>query len=290
MGLFLVIIVALGWFLSYYFQTPEILWIAVAVSLFMNVVSYWNSDKIVLSMTKAKLVEFKDSPELYRLVENLCITAGLPVPKIYVIPELASNAFATGRNPKNAVIVFSVGLLQKLNKQELEGVIGHELSHIGNRDILLQTVTVVLVGLVTIASDFFLRSSLLGKGRKSDDNQGNAGAILMVIGIVFILLSPFISRIVQLAISRKREYLADSSGALLTRYPEGLASALEKISSDETPMRVASNATAHLFICNPFRGKQKNSWLVKLFSTHPPIEERVKILRAMDLNTNGEVA
>lgn len=285
MSLFLVIIIGIGWFLSYYYQSPNILYFAVIFSLGMNFVSYWYSDKIVLGLSRAKPLEHDENPELYHIVENLCITAGLPMPKIYVLPEMAPNAFATGRNPKNAVIAVTQGLLQKLNKTELEGVIGHELSHIGNHDILLQTVIVVLVGLVAIVSDMFLRARLFGMGRSRDDSRegGNVGAVLMIIGLVFMILSPIIAQLIQLAVSRKREFLADSSGALLTRYPEGLANALEKISSDQTPMRFASNATAHLFIASPFTGKQKTNWLVKLFSTHPPIEERIKILREMNI-------
>jgi len=285
MALFLVIIVALGWFLSYYYQSPQILYAAVIFSLAMNFISFWYSDKIVLALNRAQPVKFEENPELYRIVENLCITAGLAMPKIYIIPEMAPNAFATGRNSKNAAVAVTQGLLQKLDRSELEGVIGHELSHIGNRDILIQTIVVVLVGLVAIASDMFLRMRFLGigRGRDNDKDSGQLGAILMLIGLVFIILSPIIAQLIQLAISRKREFLADASGVLLTRYPEGLARALEKISSDPIPMRYASNATAHLYIANPFKGKQKNSWLVKLFMTHPPIEERIKMLREMSV-------
>jgi heat shock protein HtpX len=284
MGLFLVFIVALGWFLSYYFNSPIIFYYALAFSLAMNIISYWFSDKIILSMTHAKEVKFEDNPELYRLVENLCITAGLPVPKIYILPEKAPNAFATGRNEKNAVIALTEGLLQKLDRSELEGVIAHELSHIGNRDILLQTIVVVLVGFVSILADIFLRASLWGGVRRRDDREGGSLlGILTLVGFIFAILSPLIAQLIQLAISRKREFLADASAALLTRYPEGLARALEKIASDPTPMRYVSNATAHLYIDNPYKGKQKISWLVKLFMTHPPIEERIKALREMAL-------
>jgi len=285
MALFLVIIVALGWFLSYYYKSPQILYVAVIFSLAMNFISFWYSDKIVLALNHARAVKFEENPELYRIVENLCITVGLAMPKIYIIPEMAPNAFATGRNSKNAAVAVTQGLLQKLDRSELEGVISHELSHIGNRDILIQTIVVVLVGLVAIASDMFLRMRFLGigRGRDNDRDSGQLGAILMLIGLVFIILSPIIAQLIQLAISRKREFLADASGVLLTRYPEGLARALEKISSDPIPMRYASNATAHLYIANPFKGKQKTSWLVKLFMTHPSIEERIKILREMSV-------
>ncbi|HOM33331.1 MAG TPA: M48 family metallopeptidase [Candidatus Paceibacterota bacterium] len=285
MGLFLVIISALGWFLSYYFNSPSIFYYAMAFSLIMNLVSYFYSDKIVLGLTGAKPVEFKDNPELYRIVENLCITAGLPMPKIYILPELAPNAFATGRNPKNAVIAVTEGLLQKLDTSELEGVIGHELSHIGNRDILLQTIVVVLVGIVTILADIFTRATFWGMRGSRNDNEGGGllNGILMIIGIIFIILSPLIAQLLQLAISRKREFLADASSALLTRYPDGLARALKKISTDPTPMKKVSNATAHLYIANPFKGKQSKSWLVKIFMTHPPVEERIKALNEMSI-------
>lgn len=283
MSLFLVVVIALGWVLSYYYQSPNILYVAVIFSLGMNFISYWTSDKIVLGLSHARPLEHDQNQELYHVVENLCITAGLPMPKIYILPEMAPNAFATGRNAKHAALAVTQGLLDKLNKSELEGVIAHELSHIGNRDILLQTVIVVLVGLVSIVSDMFLRARFLGMAGSRDDdrNSGQLGVIIMIVGLVFIILSPLIAQLMQLAISRKREYLADASGALLTRFPEGLANALEKISADQTPMRYTSNATAHLYISNPFKGKKKNSWLVKMFSTHPPIEERVKILREM---------
>jgi len=285
MGLFLVIISALGWFLSYYFNSPSIFYYAMAFSLIMNLVSYFYSDKIVLGLTGAKPVEFKDNPELYRIVENLCITAGLPMPKIYILPELAPNAFATGRNPQNAVIAVTEGLLQKLDTSELEGVIGHELSHIGNRDILLQTIVVVLVGIVTILADIFTRATFWGMRGSRNDNEGGGllNGILMIIGIIFIILSPLIAQLLQLAISRKREFLADASSALLTRYPDGLARALKKISTDPTPMKKVSNATAHLYIANPFKGKQSKSWLVKIFMTHPPVEERIKALNEMSI-------
>lgn len=278
---FLVFIIGLGWVFSQYFQNPAILVLAVAFSLAMNIVSFWYSDKIVLALVKAKPIEKKDNPELYRVVENLCIASGLPLPKIYIIPEQQPNAFATGRDKNHAALAVTSGLLAKLDKSELEGVVAHELSHIGNRDILLMAVVVVLVGFVSIISDWFLRSMLWGGGgRKRDDRQGGqAGAILALIGVVLAVLSPFIAMLIQLAVSRKREFLADASGALLTRYPEGLARALEKIAQDPTPMKAVSNATAHLFIASPLKGKK----LAAFFMTHPPIEERIKILRGMQV-------
>ena len=271
-SLFFVLIIGLGWVVSYVFQNQAILIYAVIFSLVMNIASFWYSDKIVLAMAKAKPIEKKDSPELYRIVENLCITAGLPLPRIYIIPEAQPNAFATGRNAQNAVIAVTQGLLAKLDKQELEGVIAHELSHIGNRDMMLMTLVVVLVGFVSILSDMLMRSMWLGGIRKRDNrDSGQAGAILALAGVVLMILSPVIAMLIQMAISRKREFLADASGALLTRYPEGLARALAKIAADPAPMKRIFTSTAHLYISNPFRGKNFSSF----FLTHPPIEQRI---------------
>ena len=278
--IFLIFIIGLGWVFSYQFQSPAILVIAVIFSSSMSFVSYWYSDKIVLKMSKAKEIEKQDNPELYRLVENLCITAGLPMPKIYIIDEMSPNAFATGRNPEHAVVAVTKGLLEKLNRSELEGVLAHELSHIGNRDILLQTVVVVLVGMVVLLSDWFVRWSVFGGGKRSSrEGGGQFAGIMVLIGFALAILSPFIATLIHMSISRKREFLADADGALLTRYPEGLASALEKISGDTTPLKAANKATAHLYIANPFKKKK----ISKIFSTHPPIEERVNALRGMDI-------
>jgi heat shock protein HtpX len=257
--------------------SSDILYIAVIFSTLMSVGSYWYSDKLVLSMSKARLVEFEDNKELYRLVENLCITAGLPLPKIYIIDDSAPNAFATGRDPQHAVIAVTSGILQKLDRSELEGVIAHELSHIGNRDILLATVVVVLVGVVALLADYFKHMLFWGGGRDNDNKGGNL--YIMILAILLSILAPLFAMLIQLAISRKREFLADADGALLTRYPEGLASALEKISSDQEPLEVANRATAHLYIASPFKGNKVS----KLFMTHPPIEERVAVLRGMDV-------
>ena len=246
----------------------------------MSITSYWFSDKIVLSMAKARPVQKSDNPELWNIVENLSITAGLPMPRIYIVDEMAPNAFATGRDPKHAVIAVTTGILQKLNKTELEGVLAHELSHIGNRDMLVGTVAVVLVGFITILADFFTRSLIFG-GRNRDDNR--AGGILMIIGIALAILAPIGATLLQLAISRKREFLADASGTLLTRYPEGLATALQKISADQTPMQVAKESTAHLWLSNPFKNNKKAHWFSKLFMTHPPIEDRIKALTGMKI-------
>jgi heat shock protein HtpX len=276
------LIIGIGWLLSYYYNNPSILYIASIFSIGTSVTSFWFSDKIVLGMTKAKEVKHEENPEIYHIVENLCITAGLPVPKIYIIEESQPNAFATGRDSKHAVIAVTRGLLDKLQKPELEGVIAHELSHIGNKDILLSTVVIILAGLIANISNIFLRISFFGGGGRNND-RGSGGSILAIVSLVAIVLAPIAATIIQLAISRKREFLADASGALLTRYPEGLASALAKISSDPNPLKVAGNSTAHLFIANPFRGKQAVSWFTKLFSTHPPIEERIKILREMSI-------
>ena len=278
--IFLVFIIGLGWVFSYQFQSPAILIIAVVFSSLMSFVSYWYSDKIVLKMSKAKEIKKQDNPELHRLVENLCITAGLPLPKIYIIDEMSPNAFATGRDPKHAVIAVTRGLLEKLNRSELEGVLAHELSHIGNRDILLQTVVVVLVGMVALLSNWFVRWSIFGGGKRGSREGGSQFAgIMVLIGFVLAILSPFIATLIHMAISRKREFLADADGALLTRYPEGLAHALEKISRDKTPLKVANKATAHLYIANPFKKKKVR----KIFSTHPPVEERISALRGMDI-------
>jgi len=269
---FFIIFIGLGWLLAYVFDSLLILIIAVVFSIGTSFTSYWFSDKIVLSMTGAKPIEKKDNPELYRIVENLCITTGLPLPKIYILNEQQPNAFATGRDQEHAVVAVTRGLLDKLDKAELEGVIAHELSHIRNKDMLLQTMIVVLAGVIAIVSNIFIRHGFRGR------RNSKANPVMVIIGIVAIILAPIVANLIKLAISRKREFLADASGALITRYPEGLASALEKIASDPSPMKKKNTATAHLFISNPFREK---SFLVKLYSTHPPVEDRVKALRGM---------
>ena len=274
MAMFLAIIIGLGYFISYYYNSPGILYFAIIFSVIMNIASYWWSDKIVLSMSGAVEAKHDDYTELYHMVENLSITAGLPMPKVYIINDLSPNAFATGRNKDHAVVAVTTGLLQILNKNELEGVIAHELSHIGNKDILLSTVIVVLVGFVSILANIFMRGGL--GGRRSNDREGNGGGILMIVGIIFVILSPIFAQLIQLAVSRKREFLADADGVLLTRYPEGLASALQKISGVNIPMQHANSATAHLFISNPFGSAGKK--ISGLFSTHPPVEERIKAI------------
>ncbi len=276
---FLLFIIALGWLFSYLLDNSLILIIAVVVSIFMSFSSYWYSDKYVLMMSHAQSIEKKDNPELYRLVENLCIAAGIPLPKIYILNESQPNAFATGRDEKHAVVAVTRGLLEKLERVELEGVIAHELSHIKNKDMLLGTVVVVLVGIVALLSDFFLRISFRGGLGRSRNSKNSLGIILLILGIAAAVLAPIAAMLIRLSLSRKREFLADASAALLTRYPDGLARALEKIARDTAPLRAAKNSTAHLFIASPFRGKQSMSWFTKLFMTHPPVEERIAALR-----------
>lgn len=283
LGAFLILIIFLGFVFAQAYQSPQILYVAVGFSVIYSLISYYLSTNITLAISRASAVDRQSAPDLYKLVENLAITAGLPTPKIYVIEDTALNAFATGRNPQNAVIVFTSGILQTLNKTELEGVVAHELSHVGNYDIRLMTLIVVLVGVITLLADFFLRFSFFGgRSRSRGGGGGQIQAVFMLVGLVMALLSPLIATLIQLAISRKREFLADSSGVLLTRYPEGLASALEKISADTEPLEAANKATAHLYIANPLKNNKGGvGWFAGLFNTHPPIEERVRRLREM---------
>lgn len=280
MAMFFAMVIAIGYFLNWYYGNPAIMYVAIAFALFMNVGSYWWSHKLVVAMTGAKPADVQVHRDLINVVENLSITAGLPMPKVYVVNDPAPNAFATGRNPENAVVAATTGLLAILDRTELEGVMAHELAHVGNRDMLVSTVAVVLAGFIAIIADIFMRSMLWGGG---GDRDSKAGVLFLVLGIVGIILAPIAAQMIQLAISRKREYLADASGALLTRYPEGLASALEKISHYSQPMRRANNATAHLFIADPF-GSEKRTLgqkISNLFQTHPPAVERIRILRDM---------
>jgi len=275
-GIFLIFIIALGWLFSYIYNSPAILIIAIIVAVGQALSSYFWGDSIALAMTHAQLIKKSDNPELYRIVENLSITAGIPAPKIYIINDDSPNAFATGRDPEHSSIAVTTGLLSIMEKKEIEGVIAHELSHIGNRDSLLMVVVVVLVGVIAIASDLFFRISFWG-GFSDDYNGGNNG-ITLLIGIIIAILAPIMATLIQLAISRKREYLADANGALLTRYPDGLAGALRKISEFKKPVRYVNDATSLLFIMNP---RKKRSWLSGLLDTHPPVEERIKALEAM---------
>lgn len=279
---FLVGIILFGFVLSYIYGNPNILYWAFFISIALNISAYWFSDSVVLSMAHATRIESKsDYPELWNTMENLCITAGLPMPKLYIINDPAPNAFATGRDKNHAVVAVTTGILPLLTKSELEGVLAHELSHIGNRDMLVQTVVVVLVGLITLVANIAIRMSMFG-GR--DDDRKNP--IFIAIGLVAVVLAPIAATIIKLAISREREFLADATGALITRYPEGLASALEKISNFHQPMRVQNTAIAHLFISDPsgsndeseIREHEKVSWYAKLFMTHPPVKERIEKL------------
>ena len=258
--------------------------IAVIISLASAVGGYYSSDKIVLAISHARPASKEEYPYLYNLVEGLALAAGLPPPRCYVIDDTAPNAFATGRNPEHSVICVTTGLLQKMNRLELEGVIAHEMSHIKNYDVLLQTVAVVMVGIIALLSDWMLRSFWWGGGRRRNQEKGGgqAGAILLVIGLILAILSPLIAQLMQLAISRRREFLADANGAMLTRYPAGLASALKKLAADPEPLEVASKATAHLYIVNPL--KNIKGRVNKLFSTHPPIEERIAALEKMSFD------
>ncbi|HLB95288.1 MAG TPA: M48 family metalloprotease [Patescibacteria group bacterium] len=284
LGMFLIFVIGLGYLLSWYFNNQFILVLAVIIATVQALVSYYYSDSITLMISGAKEVPRKEPfLDLHRLVENLSITAGLPKPRIYLIEDSAPNAFATGRDPKHAVICVTSGLMEKLNKTELEGVISHELSHIGNYDIRLMTMVVVLAGVVALLSDFFLRWTWFGGRRRSSDGGGQLQLILFIIAIVLAILAPLAASLIQLAISRKREFLADASGALLSRYPEGLASALEKIAQDREPLEAANKATAHLYISDPMKAHAGDSrgWFASLFQTHPPVAERVERLREM---------
>ena len=283
---FFLLIIALGWVVSYVLESPALLVVAVVLSIIISVGSYWYSDKIVLKMSGAKPIEKTDNPELYRLVENLSITAGLPMPKLYIIQDAQPNAFATGRDAKHAVVAVTTGILERLERVELEGVLAHEVSHIGNKDMLISTVVVVLVGIVVLLADFFFRMAFFGGlgGRNNNDRGGGQMHLIMIgVAVVFAILAPLAAQVIKSAVSRKREFLADASGALLTRYPDGLARALEKISADPHQLKHANDATAHLYFASPFRGKEQTSWIHKLFMTHPPVEQRVAALRGMQL-------
>lgn len=290
---FFVFIILVGYIFGVAMNESVILYVAVIFSVVSSFISYWYSDKIVLAMSDAKEVKHDDNKELYHIVENLCITAGLPLPKIYIINDTAPNAFATGRDPEHAVIAVTVGLLQKLDKSELEGVIAHELSHIGNRDILIATIVTVLVGVIVLLADWFRHWSFFGHRKSDDSKDGRITLIITILAIVLSILAPIFAYMMQFAISRKREFAADADGALLTRYPEGLARALEKISSDREPLEVANRATAHLYIVSPFKprptpplskGREKGrgpGFWAKAFMTHPPVEERIAALRGL---------
>lgn len=278
---FMMIVLSLGWFIDRAygsgFGTAGIVYAGV-IAIMMTLISYYQGDRIALASSGAIPINKEGNLALFRMVENIAITAGIPTPKVYLINDAAINAFATGRDPAHASIAVTTGAVTKLSKEELEGVLAHELSHVRNYDIRVMTIVIVLVGTVALLSNGMMRIGFLGGNRRRDNDQGGNG-ILMIVGLVLMLLSPLIAKLIQLAISRRREYLADASGALLTRYPQGLADALQKIANDRLPTQHASAAIAHLYIADPFDGSKK--FMSNLFSTHPPIEDRIAKLRAM---------
>ena len=279
MAMFIIVIIALGYLFNYYYgdQSYGILIIAVIIAIVMSLTSYFSGDKIALATAGAKQIDKEANLYVYRMVENLCITAGTPTPKVHIIEDSAINAFATGRDPEHASIAITQGAIDKLTNEELEGVIAHELSHIKNYDIRLMMVVIVCVGIITLLADFFIRMRFYGGGKSKGNNK--AGGIIILVGIILAILSPLFAKLIQLAISRKREYLADASGAMLTRFPEGLANALEKIKAQAQPLKKANHATAHLYIASPWANTKK-SWL-HLTATHPPIDDRINKLRQM---------
>ncbi len=276
---FFVVVIGIGYVFSMAYNDWGFVVFAIIFTVIYSLISYYSSASIALALAKAQPIEQKDNPALWHIVENLCVAAGLPMPKVCVTPERQINAFATGRDPQHAAVAVTAGALERLNKTELEGVLAHELSHVGNRDILVSTVAAVLAGIITLLADVFLRSLFWG-GMRSRDDRGGGNGLFILLGIVFSILAPVGTMLIQLAISRRREALADASGVLLTRYPEGLISALRKIGADKTPMATARDSTAHLWLDNPFKGNQV-SWWHKIWMTHPPIEERIKALSAL---------
>lgn len=272
--LYMTLLLGLGWLVSWYFGSPDILLIAAVIVLIQGIISYQFSDKIALLVSRARPLNHSEYAEVYEVMDNLAITAGLPRPKLYLIEDSALNAFATGKDPTHASIVVTSGLLEQLNKNELAGVLAHELSHVGNEDIRLMSMVMIMAGLIALISDLFLRNVFWGRNR--DDSSGSrSSAVLAVVAIVLALLAPLAATLMQLAISRKREFLADATGVLLTRYPEGLISALRKLEADKEPLEAANKATAHMYIKNPLPG----GFLATLFSTHPSIEDRISALQ-----------
>jgi len=281
---FFVVIIGLGYVFTEAYGDPSFIIFAAIFTIGYSLISYFASAKIALSLARAQEIQKQDNPTLWNVVENLCIADGLPMPKLYVTPELQINAFATGRDKDHAAVAVTQGALQRLNKTELEGVIAHELSHVKNRDILVSTIAAILAGVISLIADVFLRSIFFSGGRGFGGGRGGnneAQEMFFIAAIVLSILAPIGTMLIQLAISRRREALADASGVLLTRYPEGLISALQKIAVDDTPMRTAKDSTAHMWLDNPFKGKGV-SWWHKLFMTHPPIEERIAALQAME--------
>ncbi len=280
MGTFLILVILVGFVAAQYYGNASLLYVATGIAFAMNISAYWFSDRVAIASTGAYPADPAQYIELHRIVENLAITAGLPKPRVYIINDPQPNAFATGRDQKHAVIAVTTGLLGMMNKTELEGVIAHELSHVGNRDILVMTVAVVLVGVISMFANIAIRMSYFGGNR---DREGNNNPLVIIGFIAAIILAPIAAQLIQLAISRKREFLADASGALLTRYPEGLESALSKLGAYAAPMQRASTTTAHLFISNPFGTHAAGQWFTKLFSTHPPIAERIAALEGLEV-------
>jgi len=282
---FFLVVGALGYAISMYYGDPSFLIFAIIFSIVYSFISYYSSASIALGLARAQEIQKSDNPMLWNIVENLAITAGLPMPKLYITPELQINAFATGRDPQHAAVAVTAGALQRLDKDELQGVLAHELSHVGNRDILVSTVAAVLAGIISLVADIFLRSLFfggIGGGRGRGGNNGETQEIFFIAAIVLSILAPIGTMLIQLAISRRRESLADASGVLLTRYPEGLISALRKIEVDDTPMASAKDSTAHMWLDTPFKGKGA-SWWHTLFATHPPIEQRIKALQQISV-------
>jgi len=277
------IVISIGFFYligNFFGSGKTYLILGIIFSLVSTFGSYFYSDKLVLFSVGAKPATKKEHFDFYTVTENIAISAGLPMPKLYVIQDRALNAFATGRDPKHAVICATTGLLEKLERIELEGVIAHELSHIKNYDILLSSVVAILVGMIALVSDWIIRN-LWWTGFRRDDERDNRNPLLAIFIVVVLILTPIIATLIQLAISRQREYLADASGVLLARHTQGLIRALKKIEESSIPLKTANSATAHLFIANPFKKVKKSSWFVSLFNTHPPIEERIRILESM---------
>jgi len=282
-SMFIVVITIIGWFIGEYFTEAggySMIGIALIVSGLSGFFSYYNSDKLVLSVSNAKKVEYDNAPDLHKLVENISIASGLPKPEVYVINDSSMNAFATGRDPEHGAVCLTTGIVQRLEKRELEGVIAHEMSHIGNYDTRLMSIVSILVGSVSLLADWFTRGLFFKRGRRSNNNNSSANGLLFLIGMVLIILSPIIATLIKLAISRKREYLADSTAALITRYPKGLANALRKLGQDREVLEVANSATAHLYIADPIRSSLSGK-ISNFFNTHPPIEERIRRLESM---------
>ncbi len=281
---FVAVVSFVGWFIGYYFFGDNGFGFTGLALLFSGIsswVSYYNSDKIVLAISGAHEVTPAQAPDLHNLVENMSIASGIPKPRVYIIDDPAMNAFATGRDPNHAVICFTSGIVQNMEKRELEGVVAHEMSHIGNYDIRLMSIVSVLVGTITLLADWFTRGMFYGGGRRRrGGNNSEGGGFLLLIGIFFVILSPIIATLIKLAISRHREYLADSTAALITRYPTGLANALKKLAGDRSVIAEANGATAHLYITNPLKN-DIGGFMANLFSTHPPIEDRIKRLENM---------